>query len=546
MSTNTITISNQITLKSQKCVKWLRIYIDRKLTFKKHVNKKIANATRVLHSISRLQNIEESLSSMISRQLYMTCINAISDYESEIWWKNQKQFRDKLQKLQNIALRKILEVFRTSLIAAMKIKANIKSVNIRLDQKNQKLRLRMMKMKKNHSIRLKISNFSLENWNETLKDQSAGFSEWYQTDSHATQLIRIMHSMSKFITDDHLIEKKASIKNIWKKSRLNLEINQDSNARETHLKKIEKISQTSSSAVFYTNAAHDSKSKISTAWCVFYHNTQAAYKTWNLRIEMSIDNAKLYAIEKATNWSKTLNNIDQIWIFTDSQNAIKCIENSTHFLAEKIYETIKKLTNIQIHIQWISEHANISENEKADQLAKSILSSSIIANDRFLSFKYLNNQIIEYNHQRWSQSWTNNTKKSKHYEKFDIKSEDSKIQLLSKKFIKHVISTIMQLKLEHDYFKSYLIRLSNYDRKKCNENCHFVQNPEHLLLNCRHFIIERSKFINNMKSQNFTLKTLFETKKDIENLKIFLINIEIVTRKWILRNVKKNNEDENE
>jgi hypothetical protein len=59
----------------------------------------------------------------------------------------------------------------------MKIKANIKSVNIRLDQKNQKLRLRMMKMKKNHSIRLKISNFSLENWNETLKDQSAGFSE---------------------------------------------------------------------------------------------------------------------------------------------------------------------------------------------------------------------------------------------------------------------------------------------------------------------------------------------------------------------------------
>jgi hypothetical protein len=60
---------------------------------------------------------------------------------------------------------------------------------------------------------------------------------------------------------------------------LNLEINQDSNARETHPKKIEKTSQTSNFAVIYTNAAHDSKSKISTASCVFYHNTQAAYKT---------------------------------------------------------------------------------------------------------------------------------------------------------------------------------------------------------------------------------------------------------------------------
>ncbi len=58
MSLNTITLSNQTTLKSQKSVKWLGIYIDRKLTFKEHVNKRVANATRVLHSISRLQNIE--------------------------------------------------------------------------------------------------------------------------------------------------------------------------------------------------------------------------------------------------------------------------------------------------------------------------------------------------------------------------------------------------------------------------------------------------------------------------------------------------------
>ena len=89
----------------------------------------------------------------------------------------------------------------------------------------------------------------------------------------------------------------------------------------------------------------------------------------------------------------------------------------------------------------------------------------------------------------------------------------------------------MQLKFDHEYFKSYLIRLSNYDSKKCNENCNLTQNPKHLLLDCHHFADERSNLINNLKSQTLTLKTLFETKKDLENLRKFLINTEIATRR---------------
>jgi hypothetical protein len=172
-----------------------------------------------------------------------------------------------------------------------------------------------------------------------------------------------------------------------------------------------------------------------------------------------------------------------------------------------------------------------------------MFSSSIITRDRFISFKFLNDQITKYNCQRWLKSWKNNTKKNKHYEKFDTISKDSKIQLLSKKFTKHVISTIMQFKFEHEYFKSYLIRLSNYETKKCNENCNFTQISKHLLLHCRHFTHERSIMINQMKSQTTTLKTLFETKKSIENLRKFLIDTEIVTRKWILEDTKENEEE---
>jgi hypothetical protein len=49
-----------------------------------------------------------------------------------------------------------------------------------------------------------------------------------------------------------------------------------------------------------------------------------------------------------------------------------------------------------------------------------------------------------------------------------------------------------------------------------------------------------------MKPQDTTLKTLFGTKKGLENLGIFLINTEIATRKWILGDVEEENEENDE
>jgi hypothetical protein len=50
--------------------------------------------------------------------------------------------------------------------------------------------------------------------------------------------------------------------------------------------------------------------------------------------------------------------------------------------------------------------------------------------------------------------------------------------------------------------------------------------------------------INEMKPQTTTLKTLFGTKKGIENLGKFLIDTEIATRKWILGDTEEDEENE--
>ena len=101
---------------------------------------------------------------MTTRQLYQTCITSISDYGSEIWWNDQKHFLQKFQKLQNLKLWKILEAFKTLPTNAMKIEVNIQPSDIRLNQKNQKLVLRIIKMDQRHLTRSRISySYSSEN-----------------------------------------------------------------------------------------------------------------------------------------------------------------------------------------------------------------------------------------------------------------------------------------------------------------------------------------------------------------------------------------------
>jgi hypothetical protein len=118
----TIILFNSTIIKSKTCIWWLEVWLNRKLNFRVHVQTKVAAVIRTLHSLFRLLNSEWELNVKSGKQLYLTCVTSISDYDVEIWWNNQKSYLIKFHKLQNAALRKILRVFRTSFIDVMQIK----------------------------------------------------------------------------------------------------------------------------------------------------------------------------------------------------------------------------------------------------------------------------------------------------------------------------------------------------------------------------------------------------------------------------------------
>ncbi len=152
-----IILFNNMIIKSKTCVRWLKVWLNRKLNFKVHVQTKIATVTRTLHSLFKLMNSEWKLNVKSEKQLYLTCITSISDYDVEIWWNNQKSYLVKFRKLQNAALRKILNAFRTSSINAMQIEVEISSMKIRLDQKCKNYAIQIVELLKKHSIRKRTS-----------------------------------------------------------------------------------------------------------------------------------------------------------------------------------------------------------------------------------------------------------------------------------------------------------------------------------------------------------------------------------------------------
>ena len=87
----------------------------------------------------------------------------------------------------------------------------------------------------------------------------------------------------------------------------------------------------------------------------------------------------------------------------------------------------------------------------------------------------------------------------------------------------------MQLKLDHEYFKSYLIKLPEYTTNRCFI-CDTKENSEHLILYCKATQVVREELKQKFDIKEFSLKNLFNTKQGQEFLYKFLEKTQISTR----------------
>jgi len=197
---------------SSKALRWLGVWFDRKLSFKHHVNTKVASAKRALGCLQRLANTESGLHPAAVRQLYMACITPISDFGAEVWWTSQQGLCSKLQVLQNNAVRKIMGAFRTTPSAALEAEASIPPVRTRLNHLQRKMAIRILSMPETHPLRVRCPDSYPPGYSTDRDDDNNQFCPWHEPEPedkstrYQTRLDRILASINQFIQPTDNVE----------------------------------------------------------------------------------------------------------------------------------------------------------------------------------------------------------------------------------------------------------------------------------------------------------------------------------------------------
>ena len=149
---------------------------------------------------------------------------------------------------------------------------------------------------------------------------------------------------------------------------------------------------------------------------------------------------------------------------------------------------------------------------------------------------FVKKQICKKMKLQWLKIWKSSIKKKNQYQKIILNVNLSHKSLKKlRKIDKLTFSIFIQLKMKHNYFKSYLHRLSENNLNKCYEICNARQMLNHLLLNCRHYKAKQRKLKKKAQLKNTDIILILFIIK-IERIAIlkYLKNTWIATRKWLL------------
>src|SRR5436190_19509286 len=333
------------------------------------------------------------------RQLYIACIVSIADFGVPIWWNNQKFLLDKYQKLQNLALRRILGAFKTSPIITMELEAAIPPPKVRFQKICMNYSLRIMQLFKNHPIRTRVStsfppynNGNELDWDKYLdwneKEQDKKDLEITELDSDSqqeqrhrkkrrkvkrkkkivSQLFRITSNIFDLLPSLKIEKIKQKWSTSWSQnlsSLIDIQISELDKEKTAilHHEKVQKIlskNQDNSNMILYSDGSKNEQlNKVGAG--VFYtiNFVKNQSFSWNLESGVEVFNAELFAIKQAFKiaWQNKQLNTDKVWIFSDSQAAIKRLKKSNLKAGQYYVQLIKNWTKkfqdiaIQLHLE---------------------------------------------------------------------------------------------------------------------------------------------------------------------------------------------------
>jgi ribonuclease HI len=165
--TPTITHQGQVKAPGE-ALRWLGIWFDRRLTFRKHVDKWITKATRITHLLRNIASTVKGPTAASMRRAVVACVVPLLTYGAEAWFpglrrpsvgKSRKmvssQVATQVQKIQsclNKTIAATLPIWKTTPLAARYREAAIPPVELLLHARQQAFAVRIRTLDADHPL----------------------------------------------------------------------------------------------------------------------------------------------------------------------------------------------------------------------------------------------------------------------------------------------------------------------------------------------------------------------------------------------------------
>ena len=501
-------------IKYKKTHKVLGMVLDSpKLSWRDHLVYLVSDCQRRLDLMKILSSPVWGASLKILRQHYIAYIRSKIDYGSILYHSSHSPLLNKLEVIQNTAMRLMTGARKTSPILSLQIESHIPPLKLHRGYLILKNYLKLMNKPTNFETSKALGlddplvpNPPLNSFRDKIK---------FQLLDHKLNPINrtpcpTLSPLPPWNSINHLITSYYNHQELNSNEKFNNYVNN-------------KFPNFTS---IYTDGSKSDS--LDSVGCGMYIPITRLVHCWKLNNLHSVVASELYAIYKAlSHIDSNLNN--DVIILTDSKTALLLIKSST----PKTYKNIVFQIQVQIlhlsmqrniHLHWVKGHQGVTGNEIADKAANKAHSNAQIEN-----FPLTCSEILSIykkaSYDYWKQYWEDNVEFSnKGTFLFNLRDGNINKNLFIFNDLKRREQVLLtRLRIGHAGVNSYLSRFRIIPNQDCSNCGAPVGDFEHYFFDCTEFETERHVLESSILALGFTsvnLKILFSGSTNPHNLDI--------------------------
>jgi ribonuclease HI len=470
-----------------RSIRYLGIWLDRKLGFRKHVETMAAKGRRVASGIQALSNTVRGAPVQLLRQAVQACVLTVLCYGAEAWWPGSTRIArgrevcnqvashvNKLDLVLRDAIRGALPVYKTTPIPALHREIGIQPMKLALDHRRAAFAARIKRLDSRHPLARRCLRATRNLLYTTRLTRAA--SQVGATEPHNLLLTPPWARAAR--AEDTQVgfaggtkEQAAQSFTGWLKKRNPLDL----------------VAFTDGSQLVHPRRAAGA------GWAICWGRDHPIIATGNLSLPRAevFDAeaiAALHALQAATS-SLQAKYASNIFICLDNLEVARSLGSSTNTSSQQIFTQFREAAEAWQHrerfshtipgkviIRWVPGHAGVAGNEKADQEAKAAAAQAagtVPQNDAPASLAYIRRQINEQAMQAFKGYWAQNA--PRRYTELEIPLQKVPAEMKLPRFS---LGKLYAARTGHGDFAAYHTRL-NHEDAECHCQCGSLKSPEH-------------------------------------------------------------------